>query len=33
MVIAYRNGAPVTLNSVANIFDGVEGLEAGGMDE
>lgn len=24
LVIAYRNGAPVTLNSVANIFDGVE---------
>jgi Cu/Ag efflux pump CusA len=32
-VVAYRNGAPVTLSDVANVIDERGEREAGGVDE
>ena len=32
-IVAYRNGAPVRLSDVADVVDGVENVQAGGLDE
>ena len=33
MVVAYKNGAPVMLNQVAHVVDGIREQQSGGMDE
>ena len=33
VIVAYRNGGPVRLSDVADVIDGVENTQAGGVDE